>query len=212
MKIQWIGHACFALALSDGKVIMTDPFGEEVGYPAPETPAQIVTVSHQHFDHNAVKRVPGKPETIETGGRHELAGVTVTGHPSFHDEAGGSKRGANMIFVIEAEGLRICHLGDLGHELEPSQAEELGPLDVLLVPVGGFYTIGPDEAARVVDRLKPRYVIPMHYKTQYLDFPIETPDKFLNHFPGYRKEAQLVVTRETLPPKTEVVLLEVKKN
>lgn len=210
MKIQWIGHSSFAITLENGKIIMTDPFGEEVGYPAPSMAADIVTVSHQHFDHNAVKRVPGKPKVFDTVGRHELDGVTVTGIPSYHDEAGGSKRGSNIISVIEAEGLRLCHLGDLGHVLEPAQVEKIGSPDVLLAPVGGFYTIGPDEAARVVDQLKPKYVVPMHYKTKYLDFPIETPDKFLSNFPGYRKEAELVVTRESLPPQTEAVLLEVK--
>ena len=210
MKIQWLGHACFALTLSNGKIIITDPFGNEVGYPRPGVPAEIVTVSHQHYDHNAVKTVPGKPTAVVTEGRHELEDIVVTGFPSFHDEAGGSKRGNNIIFVIEAEGLRICHSGDLGHTLEPRMAENIRPVDVLLVPVGGFYTIGPDEAAKVVDQLKPRYVIPMHYKTDYIDFPIETADPFLKNFPGYKKEAGLVVTNESLPDKTEAVLLELK--
>lgn len=211
MKIQWLGHSCFALTLSGGKTIITDPFGSEVGYPSPGIPADIVTVSHQHFDHSAVKTVPGKPTVIETEGRHELEDVVVTGFPSFHDEAGGSKRGPNIIFLIEAEGLRVCHLGDLGHTLEPWQAKKIGPPDVLLVPVGGFYTIGPDGAAQVVDLLKPRYVIPMHYKTDYIDFPIETPEPFLKNYPGYKKEAGLVVTWNSLPEKTETVLLELKK-
>lgn len=135
----------------------------------------------------------------------------VTGFPSFHDEAGGSKRGPNIIFLIEAEGLRVCHLGDLGHTLEPWQAKKIGPPDVLLVPVGGFYTIGPDGAVQVVDLLKPRYVVPMHYKTSYIDFPIETPEPFLKNYPGYKKRAGLVVTGDSLPEKTGAVLLELKK-
>lgn len=210
MKIQWLGHSCFAITLTNGKTIITDPFGSKVGYPPPKLPADIVTVSHQHFDHSAVKVIPGKPLTVETAGRHELDGLVCTGVPSFHDEAGGSKRGSNIIFVIEAEGLKVCHLGDLGHLLEPGQIEKIGAVDVLLIPVGGFYTIGPAEAAKVVDQLKPRYVIPMHYKTKYLDFPIATAEPFLNNFPGYKKEAVLVVSGEGLPEKTGAVLLELK--
>ncbi|HBV95571.1 MAG: beta-lactamase [Peptococcaceae bacterium BICA1-7] len=210
MKIQWLGHSCFAITLTNGKMIITDPFGSEVGYPPPKLHADIVTVSHQHFDHSAVKIIPGKPLTVETEGRHELEGLVFTGVPSFHDEAGGSKRGSNIIFIIEAEGIRVCHLGDLGHLLEPGQIEKIGSVDVLLIPVGGFYTIGPDEAVKVVEQLKPRYVLPMHYKTDYLDFPIETADPFLKNFPGYKKDAMLEVTRESLPEKTRAVLLELK--
>lgn len=210
MIIQWLGHASFIITLSDGKKIITDPFAGEVGYPLPGLPADVVTVSHQHFDHNAVKTVPGQPVVVETEGRHTFDGLVITGVPAFHDEAGGSKRGGIVIFVIEAEGLRVCHLGDLGHTLEDSQIEKIGSPDILLVPVGGFYTIGPDEAARVVDQLRPRYVVPMHYKTDYIEFPISPPEPFLSSYPGYRKERKLEVTRESLPPETEIVLLELK--
>lgn len=210
MKISWLGHACFLISLSNGKSIITDPFGSEVGYPQPGLPADIVTVSHQHFDHNAVNTVPGKPVTVQTEGLHNHEGITFTGVPSFHDEAGGRRRGDNIIFVIEAEGIRICHLGDLGHVLDSSQIGRIGQVDILFVPVGGFYTIGPEEAFKVVGQLKPGYVVPMHYKTDYIEFPISTPEQFLKLFPGYKKEKELSVTKSELPETTQVVIIELK--
>ncbi|BAF60870.1 predicted Zn-dependent hydrolases [Pelotomaculum thermopropionicum SI] len=211
MIIQWLGHACFLIAFSDGRVLMTDPFGPEVGYPRPAYPADVVTVSHQHFDHNAVKQVPGRPRVIEGEGRHDLEGITITGVPSFHDSSKGGQRGKNTIFVIEAEGLRVCHLGDLGHVLEEEQVEQIGRVDVLMIPVGGFYTIGAGEAVRVVEQLKPKYVLPMHYKTSYIDFPISTADDFLSRFPGCRREQELRVTADSLPASAQAVIIELKK-
>ncbi|MFZ5643627.1 MAG: MBL fold metallo-hydrolase [Bacillota bacterium] len=210
MKINWLGHACFIISLSNGKKIITDPFGNELGYPQPGLPADIVTVSHQHFDHNAISNVPRKPLTVQTEGLHSIEGINITGVPSFHDKSGGSKRGDNIIFIIEAEGIRICHLGDLGHMLDSTQISRIGKVDILLLPTGGFYTIGPDEAAEIANQIKPGYVIPMHYKTDYIDFPISTPDQFLKYFPGYKTEKELVVTRNDLPETTQVVIIELK--
>ncbi|MCL6635534.1 MAG: MBL fold metallo-hydrolase [Peptococcaceae bacterium] len=212
MKIQWLGHACFAITLTSGKTVLTDPFDAKVGYPLQNPAADIVTVSHQHFDHNAVKMVPGNPEVVQKEGRHGLGDITVTGFPSFHDPSGGKQRGKNIIFVIEAEGLRVCHLGDLGHVLEKGQVQQIGPVDVLLIPVGGFYTIGPGEAKTVVEQLNPVYVVPMHYKTSYIDFPISPPEDFLQHFPGYRTEQELVVDAGSMPAGRQVVMLELKSS
>lgn len=208
MKIKWLGHACFAVTLSSGRTVITDPFDQSIGYPQPNLPADYVTVSHDHFDHNAVKTVPGNPEAVRKEGRHSCGEIVFTGIPSFHDNSGGSKRGRNMIFVIEAEGLRICHLGDLGHVLEKGQLDQIGKVDVLMVPVGGFYTIDPGEAVKVADQIKPRYILPMHYKTGYIDFPISPADEFLKNYPGHRVERELQVTAGDLPTNPQVVLLE----
>ncbi|MCL6476999.1 MAG: MBL fold metallo-hydrolase [Peptococcaceae bacterium] len=211
MKIQWLGHACFSISLQDGRTIITDPFDQSVGYPQPNLPADIVTVSHQHFDHNAVKTIPGNPAVVHKEGRHSFGEINITGIPSFHDSSGGSERGKNLIFVIEAEGLRICHLGDLGHILDDGQTVQIGNVDILMVPVGGFYTIGPDDAAKVVDQIRPRLVLPMHYKTRYLDFPIVGAEEFLKKYPGHRVERELDATPENLPGERQVVLLELKR-
>jgi L-ascorbate metabolism protein UlaG (beta-lactamase superfamily) len=208
MQIRWLGHACFVIKLAGGKTIITDPFDEKVGYPVPGIQADIVTVSHQHFDHNAVHVVPGKPQVVQEKGKHQFDDVVITGIPCFHDDVGGTKRGGNLIFVIQAEGLKICHLGDLGHIPTPEQVTRIGVVDLLMVPVGGHFTIGAEEAFQVVQVLKPKIVLPMHYKTKYLDFPIRSVDDFLGHFPGYRKMHKLVVNLDETAGEMKVVLLE----
>lgn len=211
LKIQWLGHASFIITLSDGKKIMTDPVDPKVGYPKPGLAADVVTVSHQHFDHNAVKTVVGKPNIVQKEGLSSIGDIKITGIPSFHDNSKGSQRGRNTIFVIEAEGLRVCHLGDLGHVLDADQVVQIGSVDILLVPVGGFYTIDASEAVKVVGQIKPKIIVPMHYKTRYIDFPISTAEPFLKNYSGYRTVQELEVTAEKLPPAQEVVMLELKQ-
>ncbi len=206
MKIYWLGHACFLIETS--KKILTDPFDKQLGYPEPKTAADLVTISHQHFDHNAVGGVPGKPQVVKEAGEHSFDGVKITGIRSFHDKAGGAQRGENLIFVIEAEGVRVCHLGDLGHTLDRNLVKQIGKVDVLLVPVGGFYTIGAAEAKEVADRLNPPYVVPMHYKTPYLNLPIAPLEEFLKYYPSYKKQTELEVLAGKMPEKTQVIVLE----
>lgn len=208
MKITWLGHACFLIETVDGIKILTDPFDNQLRYPEPRVFPQIVTVSHQHFDHCAVNVVGGKPRVVQTEGRHLLPGVVIIGIHSFHDSSRGALRGENLIFIIEAEGLRICHLGDLGHMLEKTLAEKIGNIDVLMIPVGGFYTINASEAKKVTVQINPLYVVPMHYKTKYLDFPISPVEDFLNDYPDYVKQSELEITAGWLASKQQVVLLE----
>ncbi|NPV54417.1 MAG: MBL fold metallo-hydrolase [Firmicutes bacterium] len=180
MRLRWFGHACFMITSSSPEVrILTDPFDETVGYPVPSVRADIVTVSHDHFDHNNVGCVEGDPVVVKTPGRHEAKGVPVHGVSTFHDNQGGRKRGPNIVFVIGVDGLKICHLGDLGHMLDPAKVDEIGHVDILLVPVGGNFTIDAAGATRVIDALKPAVIVPMHYKTPALAFPIDPVDKFL---------------------------------
>jgi len=206
MKISWLGHACFLIETA--QKIITDPFDQQLGYPAPKAAADLVTVSHQHFDHNAVRTVPGKPRVIQDAGEHSADGVTITGIRSFHDQNRGAQRGENIIFIIEAEGIRVCHLGDLGHPLDRDTRAKIGKVDVLLAPVGGYYTINAAEAKEVVEQLNPGYAVPMHYKTKYLNLPIAPADDFLKFYPGYKKETALEVQAGKIPEKTQVVLLE----
>lgn len=207
MRIEWLGHACFRLTTRDGTRILTDPFNHEVGYPVPAVEAEVVTVSHQHFDHNAVDVVLGRPCVVQEPGEHRIGAITVRGISTFHDREGGAKRGANIVFVIEADGLRVCHLGDLGHPLNEEQRGRIGPVDVLLIPVGGTFTIDAREAAETVTALKPRIAVPMHYKTRYMNFPIAGVEEFTRYCDQVTERDRLDVRKDALPAATEVVVL-----
>lgn len=179
VKIRWLGHACFEITAPSGTTVVTDPFDEQVGYRLPAVKADVVTVSHDHFDHGNVSVIGGNPKVFRGPGRHEAHGITAEGIATFHDEAGGAKRGKNTVFVLDVGGVRLCHLGDLGHVLTDGQVKEIGPVDVLFVPVGGVYTIDAEKAKTVVAQLKPRITIPMHYLTPDLKFELDPPEKFL---------------------------------
>lgn len=178
VRITAYGHSMFTIESSGGVVILTDP-NKDIGYRAPPGPIDLVTVSHDHFDHNKVEVAPdarvlhGLTEEGDWAQIDERVGdVNIRTFPSFHDGSQGAERGKNAMFLFEVGNLRILHAGDLGHPLDPSTIQELGRIDVLLVPVGGHFTIGPQEAASLVRTLGPTFVIPMHYRTDSLkDFP-----------------------------------------
>jgi L-ascorbate metabolism protein UlaG (beta-lactamase superfamily) len=168
MKIKFLGHATFAITSNSGVKIITDPYepGPDLTYGEITESADIVTVSHKHFDHGNVAAVGGNPEVVSRTGRLVAKGIEFNGIASYHDEAGGSLRGDNIIFCFEMDGVRVCHLGDLGHRLDEEQLKEMGRIDVLLIPVGGLYTIDAKMATEVCNQLKPRVIIPMHYRTE----------------------------------------------
>ena len=179
MKIKWLGHATFSITTDSGTKIITDPYNidERITYSEINEPADIVTVSHDHFDHNNVASVKGNPEVVK--GNAEVKGITFKGISTYHDEAGGSKRGNNVILCFEADGMNVCHLGDLGHLLNDQQLADMGKVDVLLIPVGGFFTIDAETASKVCDQIKPRVIIPMHFKNDKCSFPITGVDEFI---------------------------------
>ena len=178
MLIQWIGHASFRITLNNGISIVTDPFDPAVGYAMPTTKANIVTMSHGHHDHNYIGEL--NPEFIvrETG-VHTFDGLTVTGYPSFHDEVKGAKRGQNAIFSIEAEGKRILHMGDLGHSLTDEEIAAFGKVDVLMIPVGGVFTLDAKASASLAKRINAAKTIPMHFTTPNLSFSLGGVEPFL---------------------------------
>lgn len=178
MKIKWLGHSCFKMASSRGIRILTDPFDDNVGYEIPSVETDIVTLSHGHYDHNFVDCVRGNFEVVNKVGNFYVKDIPIMGVHTYHDDVKGEKRGDNIVYVYEIDGIRVCHLGDLGHMLSEAQINMIGKVDVLLIPVGGVYTIDWEGALEVIKTLKPSIAIPMHYKTPALNFNLDMPDKF----------------------------------
>jgi len=177
MLITYLGHSCFKIKTKETTLI-TDPFDKSVGINPKKIQADIVTVSHQHHDHNNLEMIEGKPLVFNISGEYESKGIFIYGFASFHDEHEGRDRGPNTIFLIEAEDLRICHLGDLGHLLPDKLIDELNGVDVLMIPVGGVYTINAKEAQEIINKIEPSIVIPMHYWTPKCSFRLDKIDEF----------------------------------
>lgn len=197
MKLKWLGHACFELTLDNGKVLVTDPYDDSVGYPPLRVQCDAALSSHGHHDHNYFEALEGNPEIVNTPGVHEICGATVTGVPSFHDDAGGSKRGQNLIFVIEADGLRIAHLGDLGHLPDTEeQKKALTGLDMMLIPIGGFFTIDTQAAVKIIETFKPRCAVAMHFANDYCHFPVSDESEFVRLTNATRLPKEVEVTKE----------------
>lgn len=211
MLIKHIGHAEFLIENERGVRIVTDPYDAGCGYPIQKVTADTVLVSHHHHDHDAVENLKGEPRIIDTAGHYTPeAGVTVTAVRGFHDDAGGSKRGETLLFLIEAEGLRIVHLGDLGCALNSEQIEILKAPDVLMIPVGGFFTIDAEQARETAEQLGARIILPMHYKTEYnKDWPITGPEAFLSMYDSTeicRDTEALRITKEDLECQPKIVV------
>jgi len=219
MEIKWLGHACFLLTSPGGTRVVTDPPSEEVGYHLRPVPADLVTISHEHYDHNNLQTVAGSPRVaraLTEGGKDwaspavEVGDVSVTVVPTFHDPEGGGKRGKNGCFLLDMGGIRVVHLGDLGHPLSEQEAARFGTVDVLLIPVGGFYTIGPAEADGVISHLRPRVVIPMHFKTEVnSSWPIQGVEPFLQGKRAVKRlnTSQVQFEKGDLPAPTEYWVL-----
>ena len=209
MKIKWLGHASFLITSDSGVKIVTDPYApdDRLRYGEINESADIVTVSHDHSDHGNVAAVKGNPKVVKANA--EVKGIKLRGIAAFHDTAGGKDRGKNTIFCFEVDGVKVCHLGDLGHGLTAEQVAAVGSVDVLLLPVGGFYTIDAAVASRVAEQLKPKVVIPMHFKTNKCDFPITGVSEFLRGKKDIRQsDASEVEFRVgKLPSTTQIIVL-----
>lgn len=210
MIFTCIGHAKFLIELENGMRIVTDPYDKTCGYPVEPMQADVVLVSHGHHDHNAVQTINGNPHIIDKAGEYDLGeGLLIVAVEADHDEAGGSKRGKTLLFSIRAEGLNAVHLGDLGHLPAQEQAEALRPVDVLMVPVGGFYTIDALNAKQTAELLHARVVLPMHYRTRVnSDWPISAVDDFLALYEVPSEEVNLLrVTKGDLICQPKVAVL-----
>jgi len=212
MKVKWLGHACFLITSRDGLRVITDPYavGGGINYSPIKETADVVVVSHGHDDHNNVSAVQGKPEVVKGSGKKTAKGIQFKGVATFHDASQGQQRGLNTVFHFTMDDVKLCHLGDLGHVLSPEQVVEIGAVDILFVPVGGFYTINAPVASQVCDQLKPKIVIPMHFKTPKCVYPIAGVEDFLKGKKNVRKVggSEVEFGREKLPTATEIVLLQ----
>jgi L-ascorbate metabolism protein UlaG (beta-lactamase superfamily) len=215
MEISYLGHSSFRIRTPQG-FLVTDPFDPKmVGLKFSGIEADIVTVSHDHEDHNQDQLVRGVKRVVKGPGEYEIGGISIIGIPSFHDAKKGEDRGKNTIYVIEAEDLRVCHLGDLGQTLSQEQIEGVGQVDILMIPTGGVFTIGPKEASQVVIDIEPKIVLPMHFGVAGLN-----PEVFAKLSPveEFLKEVslptehlpKLSVKKEELAEESKVVLLEAK--
>lgn len=212
MEIDWFGHACFRFRNREATLI-ADPYSKEIGLSFPKPRGDIVTISHDHPGHSYAAGVKGEPKVIQGPGEYEIKNIFVTGIQTGHDKKSGKERGANTVYVIEMDGLTICHLGDLGHVPTQPQAEAMGDVDILLVPVGGVSTITGNEAAEIVSVLEPHIVIPMHYANEHLKFKLETTGKFFKEMglKAPKPVESLKVAKDSLPSETQVVMLEPKQ-
>lgn len=215
MRITYFGHSSFLIEAADGTRVILDPyrhgaFNGALRYAPITESADLVIASHDHDDHGATDTIPGSPRAVVHPLAETVGAVCVTGIQTAHDEAGGEKRGSNTITVIDDGDVRVAHLGDLGHTLDSAAVSAIGAVDVLLVPVGGFFTIDHNQAAAVVEALCPRIVVPMHYKTDKVDFPITNEEPFLKtQKTVLRKHTPtLDVTNTTLPAERTVIVLE----
>jgi L-ascorbate metabolism protein UlaG (beta-lactamase superfamily) len=203
MHLTYLGHSCFKIQDkigSDGITVVTDPYDGSIGLRAPSLEADIVTVSHSHQDHNNTKAIRGNAFVIESAGEYDVKGVLIEGVDSYHDEKSGGDRGHNIIYRINIDDINIVHLGDLGHLLDPKQLEKLTGADILLIPVGGKYTLDAKKAVEVVSQIEPRIVIPMHYKAGSSKLDIDGVEKFIKELglkPTY--EDKLKISKKELP-------------
>jgi L-ascorbate metabolism protein UlaG (beta-lactamase superfamily) len=214
MEITHIGHACFKIKGSD-LTILIDPYkGDKLGYKFPKQSCDVLLISHDHGDHNNIDDVSDHRLLVDSPGEFEVSGVFIYGIPTFHDTKKGSDRGKNTMFLIEIDGFSLLHLGDLGHELSQKTLEKISHVDVLMIPVGGTYTIGPEEAAKVISSLEPGLVIPMHFQTEDLtglSKELAPLDKFMDEMGiennSKAKDKLVLKSKKDIPSETEIVIL-----
>jgi L-ascorbate metabolism protein UlaG (beta-lactamase superfamily) len=214
MKIKLLGHSCFLVTDEDGLRVITDPYtmGGGINYSPIEEAADIVVVSHEHADHNNVSAVHGKPDVVKGSGTKTARNIEFKGIATYHDNSQGKQRGSNTVFCFTLDDIRLCHLGDLGHLLSQKQVAEIGEVDVLLIPVGGFFTIDANEASEVCSQLNPKVIIPMHFKTAKCALPISGVDDFLKGKGRIKKllASEVEFRKAALPDPTlsEIVVLQ----
>ena len=209
MKIKWLGQSCFLITNERGINILTDPFDETLGYKMTKEKINIITISHEHYDHNNIMGIKGKPVVLKGLVNRDTHKIIFRGISSYHDSIYGKYRGNNTIFVIKTDDMVLGHLGDLGHLLDNRQVRDMNHIDILFVPVGGYYTINHTQADQVIQQVKPKIVIPMHYKTDAIKWSIDPVSVFLDKKQNVKKikENFFEISASTLPEKTVIQVL-----
>ncbi|MFW6196994.1 MAG: MBL fold metallo-hydrolase [Thermoplasmatota archaeon] len=207
MRIRWHGHSCFEI--ENNQVVVTDPHdGKSIGIREPNVEADIVLVSHDHFDHNAVRLVKkSTTEVIKSTEERTIGDLKIKGIKTYHDEKQGEKRGENIIYIFETNSTKFCHLGDLGHIPSDDIIEEIKNVDFLFIPTGGTFTIGPDRAEKLLDMVKPKIAVPMHYKVGGLSLDVNSVEPFISKYPKekiHKIGVELDFIHQDLPEETEV--------
>lgn len=215
MKIKFLGHAAFLLTSDAGVRIITDPykpgcFDGGIKYDKITEEADIVTISHEHDDHNETN-INGNPTFIKKSDKQTVEQITISGVDVYHDTNEGKERGTNIIYNMLIDGMNVVHLGDIGHNLSPQEVAKVGNVDILLIPVGGFFTIDADVADTIIETLKPKIVIPMHFKTDKCGFPIAAIDDFTKDKDFKKADSELVISKNDLPEKTTIYFLKPSK-
>ena len=214
MRIKYYGHAAFLITSEEGKRIITDPYKPgafgAMSYGEISDEADVVLVSHDHDDHNYSEGVPGNPKVVRAPGKQSAQGIEFNGIPTFHDSSSGKERGKNIIFTFTLDEITLCHLGDLGHVLSKTEVEAIGAVDLLMLPVGGFYTIDAKEASEVADQLNPSIIIPMHFKTGKCEFPITPVEEFTTGKANVKVtgSSEISLDKGGLPKETEIAVLQ----
>ncbi|MBA7680689.1 hypothetical protein ES703_89010 [subsurface metagenome] len=209
MEITWLGHSCFRIKGKDA-IVITDPCHPSLGYTLGKLQADIVTLSHFHPGHSYSEAITSEFKEIKGPGEYELKGIFITGIATFHDSEQGNKLGRNTVYVLEMDGITLCHMGDLGHLPASQLMEAIGDVDVLFLPVGGVSTIAGSTAAEIVRHLSPKIVMPMHYKTSAEVRDLQPVDRFLTEL-GIKEmvsQPKLSINRSTLPTSTQVTILD----
>jgi L-ascorbate metabolism protein UlaG (beta-lactamase superfamily) len=212
MLIKWFGHAAFLLSSRDQTRVIIDPYhvAPDLKYRPINESADIVTQSHDHGDHNNSKAIKGNPVILNQPGSQTVKGISIKAVQAYHDAVKGSQRGKDLIFCFNIDGVKLCHLGDLGHQLNSHQISEIGPIDVLFVPVGGFFTIDAAEASAVAQSLQVKMIFPMHYKTAGVDLPIQSVEVFLRDKKNVRRvdSSEIEIESAKMPKETEIIVLQ----
>ncbi len=213
MVIEWLGHSCFKITLKSGLRILLDPYNGDTGYAPQDVEADVVTISHAHYDHNDLSHVKGNYTVVNTPGVQTFGELTIEGFETWHDHSQGAHRGANIIFLFSVRGIRLCHMGDIGCIPDDALFEKLCGTDILLIPVGGKVTIDAKEALSICERIEPNIIIPMHFKTPDSNIDLAPLHDFLEvvgreYDVSHHGQCYLNIDKASLKKRTRVVVME----
>ena len=213
MRIEWVGHSCFKVTLTDGRNILFDPYADAIGYSRKTITASVVLVSHDHYDHRSLDHIEGKYVLIDKPGSYEVEDIKITGILTYHDKTQGKERGENVVFIVEAEGIRIMHMGDIGYVPDDDFFENAGKIDILMLPVGGVYTIDAEEALEICKRMDPNIILPMHYKTMFLQLDVDPIFKFTDAAGRYFDRSRLgnssfEISADNLKKRSRIIVMD----